>query len=118
MQAVGHLLREVKSTAVPPARLVQAAHEFEAQLMKELLRPMTRSSNEDGDGSGTGSDGSMGALGDFASEALGQALSKQGGLGIATHILSSLSHQEKELGSTSNSGKLLASLDFGAQVNR
>ena len=29
------------ASATPAARLVHAAHEFEAQMMKELLKPMT-----------------------------------------------------------------------------
>lgn len=70
-------------------RLVRAAHEFEAQMMKELLKPMTSgaslTSEEDGSASG-------GALGEFASEALGRALSEQGGLGIANSIVRDLSH--------------------------
>ena len=75
-------------------RLVRAAHEFEAQMMKELLKPLTS-----GDGL-TGSEdepGSAGALGDYAAEALGRALSEAGGLGIANRIVgqvsqSSISH--------------------------
>jgi Rod binding domain-containing protein len=81
------------SAAVPQPRLVQAAHEFEAQLMKELLKPMTSGASVDGDDSDSGSGG---AIADFATDALGQALSKQGGLGIATNILHHLSQNDKE----------------------
>jgi Rod binding domain-containing protein len=73
----------------PPPRLVRAAHEFEAQMMKELLKPLTA-----GDGL-TGSDdesGSTGALGDYAGEALGRALSEAGGFGIANRIIGHVSH--------------------------
>ena len=82
-------------TATPPAapqpRLVHAAHEFEAQMMKEMLKPLTSSGS-----SLTGSDdesdgGSNGALGAFASEALGRSLSEHGGFGIAKSILGDLS---------------------------
>ena len=66
----------------PQPRLVRAAHEFEAQMMKELLKPMTDADGLDGRGRRLGF-GSGGALGEFASEALGQALSEQGGFGIA-----------------------------------
>ena len=57
--------------------------------MKELLKPMTGgdalTGTEDGDSdSGAGSEG---ALGEFASEALGQALSQRGGFGIADKIV-------------------------------
>jgi Rod binding domain-containing protein len=62
--------------ATPQPRLVRAAHEFEAQMMKELMKPMTQASS----------------LGEFASEALGRALSERGGFGIATSIVKDLSH--------------------------
>ncbi len=75
--------------ATPQPRLVKAAHEFEAQMMKELLKPMTGGSGLTGEDSDSGSNG---ALGEFASEALGRALSEAGGLGIATSIVRDLSH--------------------------
>jgi len=74
----------------PQPRLARAAHEFEAQMMKELLKPMTASDGLTGseDDSDTGSGG---ALGEFASEALGRALSEQGGVGIAKSVVQDLS---------------------------
>jgi flagellar protein FlgJ len=75
------------SSAVSP-RLVRAAQEFEALMMKELLKPMTSQDALTGDG---GDDGSTGALGEFASEALGQAISRNGGFGIAGRIVEDLS---------------------------
>lgn len=80
-----------QSASFAQPRLVQAAHEFEAQMMKELLKPMTGGIGMDGDESESGSSG---ALADFATEALGQSLSKSGGLGIAASILRSLSQYE------------------------
>ncbi|HEY1578182.1 MAG TPA: hypothetical protein VGF82_14020 [Terracidiphilus sp.] len=74
------------SPSIPQPRLVQAAHEFEAQLMKELLRPLATSSEGDG-----AEDGAEGTLSSFASEALGQSLSRSGGFGISASILRSLS---------------------------
>lgn len=77
----------------PSPRLVRAAHEFEGQMMKQLLQPMT-----EGDAlTGAGDDadagaGSNGALGEFATEALGQSLSNHGGFGIANRIIQQLSH--------------------------
>ena len=68
------------------SHLVAAAHEFEGQLMKELLRPMTIPDNEDDPQAGF-----CGAMTDFAAEAFGQALSSRGGFGIATSILHSFS---------------------------
>ena len=79
--------------ATPQPRLVRAAHEFEAQMMKELMKPMTRGSSLTGadEDSDSGS-GSGGALGEFASEALAQALSQGGSFGIASQIIKDLSH--------------------------
>lgn len=75
----------------PQPRLVKAAHEFEAQMMKELLKPVSESGGVSGDEDGPGL-GATGILGEFASEALGRALSQHGGLGIANRIVQSLSH--------------------------
>jgi Rod binding domain-containing protein len=66
-------------------RLVRAAHQFEALMMKELLTPMSRASLDDTDGEGTG------ILGQFASECLAGALSAGGGLGIADRVIHTLS---------------------------
>lgn len=77
----------------PSPQLVRAAHEFEGQMMEELLKPMTAgdalAGAEDGD-SDSGA-GSGGALSDFASQALGQAMSERGGFGIADQIIRELS---------------------------
>jgi Rod binding domain-containing protein len=78
------------TAAAPQPRLVRAAHEFEAQMMKELLKPMMASGapgdEEDESGAGSG-----GALAEFATEALGRAMSEQGGLGISKQIVRDLS---------------------------
>jgi Rod binding domain-containing protein len=60
-------------------------------MMKELLKPMS-AGNALGESQDDDEDaGSTGALGEFASETLGRALSEAGGLGIANSILKSLS---------------------------
>ncbi|MGA7341438.1 MAG: hypothetical protein WBE72_24995 [Terracidiphilus sp.] len=104
-----------QAASTPNPRLVRAAQEFEAQMMKELLKPMTAGdalTGEDGDadaemGSGAGSGG---ALADFASESLGQALSQRGGFGIADKIVRELSHTRTGpapgIGSGNGSGKV------------
>lgn len=81
-------------TILPP-RLVRAAHEFEAQMMKELLKPMHPDGASSLDGDDGGDAGSTEALGEFSAEALGRALSEAGGLGIAKHILKALSQPGK-----------------------
>lgn len=70
-------------------KLERSAHEFEASLMAELLKPL-----EEGDGlTGEESEnaaGSGGALAGFASESLARAISERGGFGIADRILRQL----------------------------
>jgi Rod binding domain-containing protein len=93
---------------VPQPRLVRAAHEFEGQMMKELLKPMTGgdalTGAEDGDlDSGAGSEG---ALSEFAAEALGQALSQRGGFGIADKIVKDLSQAGHRHGGAKVTGEL------------
>ena len=78
-----------EGTTLPPPRLVRAAHEFEAQMMQELLKPLTSSNGLDGEDSETAS-GSGGALGAFASEAFARGLSEHGGFGIASSIVRQL----------------------------
>ena len=75
-------------------RLVSAAHEFEAQLMKEMMKPLTKGSAPGDSGDEDDEDaGSNGALGEFASEALARALSQDGGFGIADRIIHQLAHR-------------------------
>ena len=95
------------AAAVPQPRLVKAAHEFEAQMMQELMKPMTQKSSMTGDDADSDSDsGSGGALGEYASEALGRALSDKGGFGIANQIVKELSHS----GTQTTSGPVTGNL--------
>ncbi len=60
-------------------------------MMKELMKPLHESSPLTGsDDDGDSDSGSSGALGEFASEALGRALSEGGGFGIAHRIVKQL----------------------------
>lgn len=95
----------LQSASSPQPRLVRAAHEFEAQMMQELLKPLTSESGLDGEDDGSAS-GSGGALGAFATEAFGQALSAQGGFGIATSIVRELSSSGNKTGTTQVTGNL------------
>jgi Rod binding domain-containing protein len=70
-------------------KLERSAHEFEASLMAELLKPLQESDGLTGEGSDSGA-GSEGALSGFASESLARAISERGGFGIADRILHQL----------------------------
>jgi Rod binding domain-containing protein len=93
---------DLTATVTSSPRLVRAAREFEGQMMKELLKPMTQASGLTGEEADE-SEGSGGVLGEFACEALGQALSQRGGFGIADRIIEQLSHS----GSSCDGGKVL-----------
>ncbi len=85
--------------AAPQPQLVRAAHEFEGMMMQQLLKPMTQSDALTGDdGQGSGLNAGSGALSEFASEALGQAISAGGGFGIANLIIRQLSHSGNQHG--------------------
>ncbi|MFZ0515715.1 MAG: hypothetical protein WBG23_04140 [Acidobacteriaceae bacterium] len=94
---------ESASHAAPSPQLVKAANAFEANFLGELLKPM-REDPLFGNGSGLGGDslgsdgpssGSMGTIGSLASDALAQAIARQGGLGIAKMVLAQLSPVEQ-----------------------
>ena len=90
LHAVGSPMAGPTSAAKSETRLIRAAHEFEGQMLKELLKPLTSMDLSGTETDGDSEDGSAGILGEFASEALGQALSEHGGFGIAERILGQL----------------------------
>jgi peptidoglycan hydrolase FlgJ len=70
-------------------KLKSAAHEFEASLMKEFLKPLEHDSlfAEDKPEDSDDEQGSAGALMSFGSQAMAKTISERGGFGIATKIL-------------------------------
>ncbi|HEX3472920.1 MAG TPA: hypothetical protein VHT28_17205 [Silvibacterium sp.] len=69
-------------------KLKSAAHEFEASLMKEFLKPLEHDSLFAEDKSGDSDEqGSAGTLMSFGSQAMAKAISEHGGFGIAAKIL-------------------------------
>jgi flagellar protein FlgJ len=85
--------------STPSPKLVSAAHEFEASMMKELMGPLT--SGGDSLEGGEDGAGSESAITSFAGEALGKAISEHGGFGIAKRILHQLSAAGNHSGKTS-----------------
>ena len=101
---------ESTSHAAASPQLVKAANAFEANFLGELLKPM-REDPLFGNGSGLGGDslgsdgpssGSMGTIGSLASEALAQAIARQGGLGIAKMVLAQLAPVEQTASQAAN----------------
>ena len=83
-----HAAQGATVAAPPSPRLLRAAQEFEGQMMKELLKPLTES---DGLTGTSEADGSGSALGEFAAESLAAGISQRGGFGIAGKVLGELS---------------------------
>lgn len=79
-------------------KVIHAAHEFEASMMKELMT--TLQPGHDAWGGDEQDDGSGSSLGDFAGEALSQAISEHGGFGIADRIIQQLSSESNHSGKT------------------
>ena len=91
------------SSAAPPAsactqqpqKLDRAAHQFEAMLLQELLKPLTASDDTGGaseDDSLTASS-SSGPLESFGTQAVAESLANSGALGFARQIESSIQHR-------------------------
>lgn len=94
---------EAVSTALPtttvgspvtkdsPAKIQDAAKQFEALLMAQMLKSMRDS---EGGWMGTGDDESASSAMDYAQEMFAQALCSQGGLGLASLIARGLQRPE------------------------
>lgn len=79
-------------------RLKPAAHEFEASLMQELLKPMEKDSlfsQDNGDGMVMG-DAGMDTWSSLGTQSLAKALSDAGGLGIATKMIAEVEAEARE----------------------
>jgi len=77
-----------------PSKLTNAAEQFEAMLLQEMLKPM-RSEK----GSWTGeeqTDGAMDTINSFGTEAVAKAISRSGGLGIARQVISQVSTEAEK----------------------
>ncbi len=71
---------------------MQAAQQFEALLLQEMLKPMQPGSNS-GDGEGEDSDHAADTLSSFGIEAVAQAIAKGGGVGIARRVIQEVTHE-------------------------
>src|SRR5580692_6512626 len=76
------------------AKLVDAAEQFEATMLQELLKPMQRGQSSWG-GEEKSDDTASNTMSSFGTEAIAKAISKGGGFGIAKQIVSkiTLEHQ-------------------------
>ena len=83
----------VQAAAQQHAKLVDAAQQFEAIFLGEILKPMQSKDGGwgDGDSSGDGDSGSGGTLASYGVESVARAISKAGGLGIARQVVAKVS---------------------------
>jgi peptidoglycan hydrolase FlgJ len=76
------------------AKLVDAAQQFEATMLQELLKPLQHGQSSWGNDEKS-DDSSTDSISSFGTEAVAKAISKGGGFGIAKQIVSkvTLEHQ-------------------------
>ena len=74
------------------AKLEDAAQQFEAMMLQELLKPM-RTGEDDLSGEKS-PDGSMDTIASFGTEAVAKAIAKSGGLGVAKQVMHELTLRE------------------------
>jgi flagellar protein FlgJ len=89
---------QVKNTS----KLIDAAQQFEASMLQELLKPMQNGQDNWG-GEDSSEDNSFDTIKSFGTEAVAKAISKGGGFGIAKQVISqiSLEHQRNSKKRTS-----------------
>lgn len=75
-------------------KLVDAAQQFEAMLMQEMLKPM-RAGTKGWEDGGKDTDQSEDTLSSYGTEAVAKAIAKSGGLGIARKIVQEVSAEER-----------------------
>ena len=86
--AFSALIRTPEAAQQNP-RLASAAHEFEASLMKEFLKPLQQDSlfADEKDEGDDDMGGSAETLMSYGAETMAKAISEHGGFGIAQNIL-------------------------------
>jgi Rod binding domain-containing protein len=77
------------------SKLTDAAQQFEASMLQELLKPMQHGQSSWG-GDEKSDDSASDTISSFGTEAIAKAISKGGGFGIAKQIVSkvTLEHQQ------------------------
>lgn len=78
------------------SKLVEAAHQFEASMLQELLKPLQAGQDSWGGGDSEG-DSAFDTIRSFGTEAVAKAISDGGGFGIARQVVSQINaeHQRK-----------------------
>jgi peptidoglycan hydrolase FlgJ len=77
------------------AKLVDAAQQFEATMLQELLKPMQHGQDNWG-GEDKNDDSASDTISSFGTEAIAKAISKGGGFGIAKQIVSKVTLERQK----------------------
>jgi peptidoglycan hydrolase FlgJ len=75
------------------AKLVDAAQQFEAMMMQEMLKPMRK--GEDSWEGEKDDDSASDTISSFGTEAVAKAISKGGGLGIAKQVIRQVTQEHE-----------------------
>jgi Rod binding domain-containing protein len=100
---------DVSSQAVPAldaqkqAKLVDAAQQFEATMLQELLKPMQHG-QDSWEGDEKSDDTSFDTMSSFGSETMAKAISKGGGFGIARQVVSQITSKRQQISEETKSG--------------
>jgi flagellar protein FlgJ len=78
------------------AKLVDAAQQFEAAMLQELLRPMQHGQTSWG-GEEKSDDTTSDTMSSFGTDAIAKAISRGGGFGIAKQIVSKVSLERQQI---------------------
>ncbi len=95
---------EPRGSMENPRRIAEAAQQFEALLIGQMLKSMHES--DDGGWSGTDNDDAGAQVVELAEEQLAQAIARHGGLGLAQVVMRGLTPAGAPEGATPNSQKL------------
>jgi peptidoglycan hydrolase FlgJ len=90
---------ETQAAAQQHAKLVDAAQQFEAIFLGEMLKPLQSKDGGWGDENSSGdgdSGGSGGTLASYGVESVARAIAKAGGLGIARQVVEKVSRQAEK----------------------
>lgn len=85
------------------AKLVDAAQQFEAMMLQEMLKPM-RGGQDSWGGEDKDSDSASDTISSFGTEAFANAISKGAGFGLAKQVVSQINHEHQKTSDRKTSG--------------
>jgi flagellar protein FlgJ len=86
------------------AKLVDAAQQFEATMLQELLKPMEHGQDSWGGDDEKSDDTTFDTMSSFGSETMAKAISKGGGFGIARKVVSQITSERQQKSEKNTSG--------------